>query len=48
MDLATISEKEVFVRKANLVSSKRIINIGFRMILKGALQIASRQFISAV
>jgi hypothetical protein len=47
MDLAQISEKEVFVRQANLVSVYTSLIYKFRMILRRVLITASQQCISA-
>lgn len=43
MDLAAISEKEVFVRKADIVRFVRLLYQSYRMILRKALRIASQQ-----
>lgn len=45
MDLAEISEKEVFVRKADLVRSLYFSFGIYRVILRRVLRIASQQFI---
>lgn len=44
MDLAAISEKEVFVRKANLVIIKAITNLLYRVILRRASIIVNLQY----